>query len=303
MSRGGAEYRLTHGELTAVVTEVGAGVRLLRHGARDLVLPYDAGEVRPRYRGVLLAPWPNRVVDGRYTFENQEYQLPLTEPERGHALHGLVSWSRFERVAGDGTSVTLTHRLVPTTGYPFEVEVRASYSLDDSGLTCVVTAVNRGDHPAPYGVGSHPYLVAGAGPVDRWSLELPAERVLEVTEPRLVPTRLAPVAGSNFDFREERSLDGVFLDHAFTDLRPAEDGSVRARVRSTDGSGVVCTWQASDLPWVQVHTADLPPPEHSRAGLALEPMSCAPDAFNSGAGLLVLGPGEQVSHAWTIGPA
>ena len=303
MSRGGVEHRLVHGDLTAVVTEVGAGVRSFTHCRRDLVLPYDEGEVRPRYRGVLLAPWPTRVVDGRYSFEQREYQLPLTEPERGHALHGLVAWSRFDRVAGDAASVTLVHRLVPTTGYPFDLEVRAAYSLDDAGLTCVVTAVNHGDRRAPYGVGSHPYLVAGDGPVDRWTLELPADQVLEVTESRLVPRQLAPVAGGTFDFREERSLDGVFLDHAFTGLRPDDEGLVRALVRGSDGAGVRCTWRASELPWVQVHTADLPPPERSRAGLALEPMSCAPDAFNSGAGLLVLEPGESVEHAWVIGPA
>ena len=67
-----------------------------------------------------------------------------------------------------------------------------------------------------------------------------------------------------------------------------------------DGSGVVCTWDPTDLPWVQVHTADLPPPEVSRAGLAVEPMTCPPDAYNSGTDLRVVAPGERTSAAWTL---
>ena len=300
MSRGGGEHLLRHGGYDAAVVEVGGGLRMLRHDARDLVRPYDAGEVRPRYRGALLAPWPNRVVDGRYTFDGTTYQLDITEPERGHALHGLVSWVRFDLVDRQPDSVTAVHRLVPRTAYPFELEIRAHYRLADDGLTCQVEATNLGDRPAPYGVAAHPYLLAGPGPVDRWTLELPASTVLEVTPDRLVPQGLAATDGTGRDFREARSLDGVELDHTFTGLSPEADGLVRARVRGADGSGTEVTWDPAELPWVQVHTADLPPPEQSRAGLAVEPMTCPPDAFNSGTDLRVLPPGGSTTAAWTI---
>jgi aldose 1-epimerase len=300
VSRGGAERRLSHEGYEAVVTAVGGGLRVLRHRGRDLVLSYAADQIRPRYRGTLLAPWPNRVVDGRYTFEGVSHQLDITEPERGHALHGLVCWERFE-LTGDTTSVTARHRLVPRTGYPFELELSATYSLDVNGLTCRVTCLNSGDHPAPYGVAGHPYLVAGPGPVDSWTLELAAAQVQEVTPDRLVPTGVAAVTGTRLDFREPRSLDGLGVDHAFTALVPGTDGLVRARVRAEDGGGVECTWDPASLPWVQVHTADLPPPEPNRAGLAVEPMTCPPDAFNSRQDLRVLAPGESTTAAWTIG--
>ncbi|HEY0773852.1 MAG TPA: galactose mutarotase, partial [Nocardioidaceae bacterium] len=113
MSAGGDEYELRHGEYTAVVTQVGAGLRLLRHGDRDLLLGYDRGEVRPRYRGALLAPWPNRVVDGRYHVDGEPLQLDLSEPGRGHAIHGLVAWERFDVAETSPSSATLTHRIVP----------------------------------------------------------------------------------------------------------------------------------------------------------------------------------------------
>ncbi len=300
MSRGGAEHLITHGDYAAAVTEVGAGLRFLRFGDRDLVRPYATDEVRPRYRGVLLAPWPNRVIDGRYSFGGETFQLDITEPDRGHALHGLVCWERFDLVEREASSVTAVHRLVPRPSYPFQLEVRAQYRLGDDGLTCDVSARNVGERPAPYGVAGHPYLVAGPGPVDRWTFELPAAQVLEVTADRLVPQGLAEVEGTDFDFRAPRSLAGLEIDHALTGLAPDPDGLVRARVLADDGAGTVCTWNPSDLPWVQVHTADLPPPEETRAGLAVEPMTCPPDAYNSGVDLRVVAPGGTTSAAWTL---
>ena len=300
MSRGGAEHLIRHGDYSAAVTAVGAGLRFLRHGDRDLVRSYGADEVRPRFRGTLLAPWPNRVVDGRYSFDDETFQLDITEPERGHALHGLVAWERFELVDREVDSVTAVHRLVPRPSYPFELEVRAHYRLGADGLSCEVSARNVGERPAPYGVAGHPYLVAGPGPVDRWTFELPATQVLEATPDRLVPLGLADVAGTDFDFRSPRSLDGIEVDHALTGLAADPDGLVRARVLSEDGSGTSCTWDPAGLPWVQVHTADLPPPEASRTGLAVEPMTCPPDAYNSGIDLRVVAPGGTTSAAWTL---
>ena len=88
MPRSGSQFALRFGGYTADVASIGASLRTLRHEGRDLVVPFDADEVRPGFRGAILAPWPNRVVDGRYTFDGREFELALTEPQRGHALHG-----------------------------------------------------------------------------------------------------------------------------------------------------------------------------------------------------------------------
>src|SRR5512139_245737 len=300
MSLGGEEYLLRHGDYTAVVTEVGAGLRELRHTDRDLVLGCAAGEVRPRSRGALLAPWPNRVVDGSYSFDGEDLQLDLSEPRRHHAIHGLVSWSRFDLLDSDACSVVLGHSLVPRPGYPFCLRLVVRYSLHDGGLSCSVTARNIGERRAPYGTASHPYLLGGAGRVDTWTLEVPAGQVLEVTPDRLVPRGLAPVAGTELDFGRPRRVGATEVDHAFTSLRPGDDGLVRARVIGEEGDGAECEWDPRVLPWVQVHTADLPDPEQSRLGLAVEPMTCPPDAFNSGTDLVVLEPGADHTAEWTI---
>jgi aldose 1-epimerase len=135
---------------------------------------------------------------------------------------------------------------------------------------------------------------------------------MEVTADRLVPTGLRPVAGSALDFREPRPIGPTELDHCFTALRPAHDGRdahdthdardgrVHVRLLGGDGHGVECVWDAATLPWVQVHTADLPDQAESRRGLAVEPMTCPPDAFNSGTDLVVLEPGGEHTAEWTL---
>lgn len=300
MSLGGDEYELRHGEYSAVVTQVGAGLRVLRHGGTDLVLGYDAEQVRPRYRGALLVPWPNRVVDGSYRFDGEELQLDLTEPERGHAIHGLVAWSRFDLLESAASSVLLGHEVVARTGYPFRVQVRARYELSDDGMRCTVSARNVGRRRAPYGVGAHPYLLGGPGRVDDWQLKVPADRVQQVTGERLLPQGLVEVAGTDLDLRLGRTVGTTELDHAFTALTADPDGRVRATVTGPGGTGVEVEWDPEVQPWVQVHTADLPDPAESRRGLALEPMTCPPDAFSSGVDVVVLEPGEEHVAAWTI---
>ncbi|TBN57542.1 galactose mutarotase [Glaciihabitans arcticus] len=289
----GTQHELVSGAYTATIASVGASLRALRHSGRDLVVPFDADEVRPAFRGATLAPWPNRVVDGRYTFGGVEHELALTEPRRGHALHGLVAWTSFDVVESSATSVTLSTTIEAQVGYPHRVLVTVEYVLSSTGLRETVTADNQGRDAAPFGTGPHPYLVAGPGRVDDWTLSLDAAQVLAVTEERLIPVSLVDIGDTEFDFRTPRVIGDTFIDHAFTGL----GGSATLTV--ADGSGVVMQWDAA-CPWLQVHTADRPIPAENRLGLAVEPMTCPPDAFNSGTDLVILEPGDTTSASWTI---
>lgn len=297
----GTRFDLSHGDYAASVASIGATLRSLTHRGRDLVVPFDEDEVRPFFRGATLAPWPNRVVDGRYDFGG-ERQLALTEPARGHALHGLAAWLDFAAVDEGDDHVTLQATIVPQAGYPFRVEVAVTHELDDDGLHTTVTGTNSGPSAAPWGTASHPYLVAGDGRVDDWTLTIPAEEVLTVTPDRLVPTGIQPVqteADGAFDFRSGRRIAQTFIDHAFTGLIRDGRGAASITVTAPGGTGVTMTW-GPECPWVQVHTADQPDPAINRIGLAVEPMTCPPDAFNSGVDVIVLEPGESASASWTI---
>ena len=303
----GTQYDLRSGDYEAVVASVGATLRSLTFAGRDLVVPFDADEVRPSYRGATLAPWPNRIVDGTYTFSGVDFQVALTEPARRHALHGLAGWLDFDAVEQGSDHVTLEAVIQPQAGYPWRVVITTRFVLGADGLTQTVTARNDSADAAPWGTGPHPYLVAGAGHVDDWTLEVPADLVLDVTPDRLAPIGVVPVDAADpqrFDFREARKIGAVEIDHAYTGLARDADGIATVRVTDAAGSGVQMTWDAS-CPWVQVHTADKAVPALSRLGMAIEPMTCAPDAFNAAAydfetGLLVIEPGASAEASWRI---
>lgn len=302
----GTQFELSFGDYTATVASVGATLRTLAHAGRDLIVPFDANEVRPGFRGAILAPWPNRIVDGRYTQDGVTHQLSLTEPDRGHALHGLAGWLDFialeEPSAESPSRVVLASTIEPQTGYPYRLQLRVEYTLDADGLRTTMMARNVGPDSAPYGTGPHPYLIAGEGTVDDWTLTLPAERVLTVTDERLIPIGLADVATEGdgaLDFRTPRVVGGTMIDHAFTGLSRDEDGIAEVRLTARSGTGVAMRW-STGCRWVQLYTADQPDAAFNRGSLAVEPMTCPPDAFNSGTDLIMLKPGQLASVGWTI---
>jgi aldose 1-epimerase len=296
----GMQIRLDAGDYSATIASVGASLRELTWQGRYLVVPFDAAEIRPLYRGAVLAPWPNRVVDGRYRFDGVEQQLALTEPDRGHALHGLAAWQDFAIVSQRPDAVVLGVTIPAQAGYPFRLDLVIRYALTEQGLQISLTATNTGSGPAPFGASIHPYLCAGLGVVDDWSLQLPAASVLAVTPDRLIPLELHSVTegADHFDFRRPRLIADTFLDHAFTDLTADPDGMFTARLTDRAGSGVAIRWD-EECRWIQVHTADRPD-ANNRIGLAVEPMTCPPDAFNSGRDLRILPVGGSADVHWHL---
>ncbi|OQO93831.1 galactose mutarotase [Saccharomonospora piscinae] len=299
MSPSGEQFVLRAAGYRATVTEVGAALRTLTHDGRALVRNFAEDEVRPVYSGAVLAPWPNRIADGRYPHGETVLQLPLTEPERATALHGLVCWAAWRPVGHSRSSLKLEHTLWPTPGYPFRLRLVTTYERTEAGLTVSVSAENTLTGVAPYGCSIHPYLVGGAGRVNDWTLRLPASRVLDVDPHRLLPTGQREVAGSPFDFRDGHPIGPLKVDHAFGGVEFGAGTTAEAVVLAADGHGVRLRWD-SMCPWVQVHTADRPEPVLDRTGLAVEPMTCPPDAFNSGRDVVRLAPGATHVVRWRL---
>jgi aldose 1-epimerase len=246
----GTQYTLQTTRDVVHVASVGASLRRYTHDGRDLVVPFEADQVRPAYRGAILAPWPNRILDGRYQFGGEEYQLGITEPKRGHALHGLAVWLGFHAVAERSDSLILVATVEPQEGYPWRIRLETTYNLGADGLTQTVRATNESSTPAPFGTAAHPYLVAGLGQVDEWVLELPARQVL-LTDDKLRPTDLVDIGVDvdRFDFRCRRLIGSAEIDHAFTALQRDSSGHATVRLLDQAGQGVAMTWDAA-CPWV-----------------------------------------------------
>ncbi|HEU5265604.1 MAG TPA: aldose 1-epimerase family protein [Jatrophihabitans sp.] len=297
MARSGRQFAIKAGAHRATITEVGAGLRSYTVGGADVTCTYPADEMAPKCCGATLVPWPNRIRAGRYTFAGVDYQLAVTEPATGNAIHGLGRWSRWTPVRRDKDRVTLRLDVVPQTGYPFEVRAQVTYRLHKrTGLTVTLKVRNSGDAPAPFGAGFHPYLSTRGHALDEVVVQLPVRAILKMDKAQ-IPVGSRSVKGTPYDLRRGRRLRKVRMDDAFTDLITT-DGRGHAEVRTSDGGARL--WFDDAFGYLQVFTkADVIPGQH---GVAVEPMSCAPDAFNSGAGLVVLEPGASWRGRWGITP-
>jgi aldose 1-epimerase len=238
------------------------------------------------------------VRDGAYSFDGAGQQLALTEVAKHNAIHGLVRWAEWTVLDRSAASAELGVRVWPQPGYPFQLEVRATYTVAEDGLTVVLRGTNTGDVPLPYAVGQHPYLTVG-GRVDDAVLTVPADTWLRCDE-RGLPVAAEPVGGTPYDFRSGRRIGDTVLDVPYADLGRDENGRVVVRLAEEGGRSGVELWGDASVSHLQVFTGDTLAPDRRRQGVAVEPMSAPPDAFNSPAGQVRLEPGGSHTLTWGV---
>jgi aldose 1-epimerase len=297
----GEQWMLIQGDQELAVTEVGATLRSYRVEGRDVIDGFGPDEWAQGGRGQVLAPWPNRLGGGRYTFGEVTAQAALDEPERSNAIHGLVRWLPWELRAREAGSVVAGCVLRPTPGYPFTLDLQIEYRLTGEGLLVTTTATNVGPVTLPFGVGFHPYLTAGAGHVDAWAVQLPTTAELAMDERGLPIGEASPTAGTDLDFSAQRLVGPIRLDAALTGLRRDPDGRARTLLADPETGRGVEQWVDEQFGYLMCFTGDtLADPSRRRRSMAIEPMSCPPDAFRSGQDLVVLEPGRQWQGAWGL---
>lgn len=282
MHSSGQTVSLTAGDYHATIVTVGAGLAELTFQDCHLVIPHKPEEMPRAHLGKVLIPWPNRIANGCYQHQGREYQLPINEHNSQASIHGLLAWRDWQISKQTPRSVTLTAFLPPSYGYPFMLASQVIYSLNaQSGLTVEITSQNIGSQPAPYGVGIHPYLTCNLMPVDEYLLQLPALQVYAVDE-HTNPTTLHHVDELDLNFSQTKKVADTRIDHTFKTVNDQWEMTI------THPQQALSVSLYSDQPWVQVYSGE----KLQRQGLAIEPMSCPPNAFNSGTDLLLLESGK-----------
>jgi aldose 1-epimerase len=298
----GRQLEITHGEQRAVVVTVGGGLRSYDVSGVPVLDGYDVEAMCDGARGQTLVPWPNRVKDGKWSWQGDDLQLSLTEPEQHNAIHGLVRWLPWHVLDHQESVLSLGCASYPQPGYPWPFDVTTTYTLDDSGLTVETAITNQGTSSAPVAAGAHPYITVGTARIDDAILHLPARTWIQ-TGDQQIPTGRESVEGSPYDFRVPRAIGDVEIDYTFTDLHRDDDNRFRLRLEAPDGSRAVTFWVGPAYDFVELFTGDaLPDKSRRREGLGVEPMTAPPNAFASGDSLVVLAPGERWSGEWGITP-
>ncbi len=281
----GTQVELAYADQHVVVVEVGAGLRAYTAGGKGLLDGYSADEICTVARGQLLIPWPNRLKDGKYEWRGRKLQLALTEPPRGNAIHGLVRWRNWTVEERGAERVVMALVLHPSEGYPFALSLRVEHVLGERGLSVRTEATNVGAEPCPFGAGAHPYLTVGAERLDSCTLSAPGRTWME-TDERMIPIGSASVQGTKYDFTAPREIGATELDTGYGELERDSDGLARVRLEDHARARACTLWMDSSFPYLMLFTGDALPDEHRRRrGLGVEPMTCAPNAFQTGEGL------------------
>ncbi|MGD0809117.1 MAG: aldose epimerase [Acidimicrobiales bacterium] len=298
--RAGQLFEIKGGDRQAVVTEQGATLhRVVWDGTDLLNFASDDGYAAHGGYGQLLAPWPGRIRNAVYEFEGERFELAVTDRKETAAIHGWVRWLTWQPREHAADRVTLRCRVLAMPGYPFPLEFEQSYAWQNYGLENVTTVTNLGDRTAPFGWGVHPYFMAGGQGIDDCLLHVPASKYFGSNADLSPVLPAVPVDGTEFDYREPRAIGTSKLDVTLTDLARDGDGRIVVSLRAPDGSiSVTCKYD-EPINYVQLFTGDTLG-EHQREGVAIEPYTCAPDAFNNGLGLLRLAPGSSLRVRWTI---
>jgi aldose 1-epimerase len=293
----GEQILLAHGDQRAVVAEVGATLREYVLAGVEVVEGFGADEMATGARGQVCFPWPNRLGGG-WSFSGRNAVPALNESAHGTAIHGLVRYRPFSIESVAQNRCHLSVFLYPEPAYPFSALVEIAYHLGALGLTVTTTVTNADDVAVPFGLGFHPYLAAPMHGVDQAILSVPATRVLDLDERRL-PTGVVETPNGRLDLRAPARIGDAVLDATYTDLVRDEMGWATVRLAEEDAGTVELSVDRT-FPYLQVFTGDTLAAPRRRTAVAVEPMTCPPDALRTSRDLVVLEPGQRWTGSWRV---
>jgi len=291
----GQQFTISRGSATATITELAAGIRRFSIDGVHITEPFDEFASPPMGCGIVLVPWPNRIREGRWMLDGKPQQLDLTDPGYKQATHGLLRNTAYRVATHDDHAITLEASVYPQHGYPFILDTSVRYELIDDGLDVTHVVTNHSEAAAPVAIGAHPYFRIGEVTTADLMLTVPASTRFELDD-SLLPVAEHPVDGE-FDLREGRLLGEIDLNVTLGSLPEGSNSSV---LTAPDGRSIE-VWQDESFRFVQVYTPrNFPGLGGVRHAVAIEPMTAAPDAFNSGLGLQWVQPGESLTARWGI---
>ncbi|MBN1116952.1 MAG: aldose 1-epimerase [Bacteroidales bacterium] len=248
------------------------------------------------FKGSNLFPFPNRIKDGKYDFNGKIYQLKMNFPQENNAIHGLVFTKKFKVTdkSESDTEATLSIAYSPkenAQGYPFSYTQEVKFSLSqEKGLIVTTSFKNTDSIKIPTGLGWHPYFML-TSKVDDIYIQFPSKNSYEV-DSQMIPTGKSE---SYTKYNKLKQIEDDKFDTCFDVDQLNEIASIILKDPSIDGGLEI--WQETGnkkFNFLQVYT-----PPH-RNNIAIEPMTCMPDAFNNKQGLIILEPNEKLEVSWGV---
>jgi aldose 1-epimerase len=249
---------------------------------------WEANPVPTRSGHPILFPFPGRMVGGRFAADGKEFQLPLNDSTKQHAIHGftprnpwrVTDWNGDEDFAFVTGQFNLAKDLpAALSQWPADFNLDVTYRLYRDKLRVDATVENLGRVTLPFGLGYHPYFrLPGVHDPDVGGHVLRAN-VSQVWEAENnLPTGWRKDVPGDLDFRHPTPIGATELDHVFTGVSGGATrlgGLVELAVLShPTAMGSVCFLADPRFRELVLFT-----PAHRQA-VAVEPYTCSADAAN-----------------------
>ncbi|MEP2023998.1 MAG: hypothetical protein ABJH98_01570 [Reichenbachiella sp.] len=286
-------------EYLEVLTDFGAGLNdlVVKNGKNQLKSVIDGyrseqevvNDHSTAFKGSKLSPFPNRILNGVYNFNGKSYQLPINEVGANNNLHALLHNQPFEileeKESENEAILILGHEYNGTDqGYPFVYALKLTYQFGTEEVSIKTEIENTSNTSIPMGDGWHPYFRFDH--LDHVQMKMGKANRLS--------SNFGNQLNGTHGFEQSRAIGSESLDDCF-EVKGGERFSLQLRDEAQDLALEI--WQENEsqkYKYLQIYT----PP--TRKSIAIEPVTCLPNAFNTGEGLIILKPNEKVSMSFGI---
>ncbi len=273
---------------SAVYPSLGASLQKLSLNSVEIINGISnnfegLNDYKNTYKSAFLFPFPNRISEGKYEFDQTKYELDCNEKALNNALHGHIYDKPFSvksiETSENNAIVSLYYAYEgKTKGFPFPYQIEIVYTFSIRKIAINFNVINTGKKSFPFGIGWHPYFKAENLNLSTLDFESETQYFLNRN---MIPLNEIPLK-----FKTPLLIENTFLDDCFITNKPNASFKCEAYSIAMDFTSI------SKKNYLQVYT----PP--TRDCIAIEPMTCSPNSFNNKNGLQILNPNEKFE--WQI---
>lgn len=238
----------------------------------------------------IMAPYSNRIENGRFQFGDHSYALRRGEE---HSIHGDV-WQRPWRITGQTAThlrLSFDSRDFDDFNWPWDFTLDADYELFENRFLSRLSLTNVAASAMPAGLGWHPYFNRRLTEADcELRLQARVDSVYPDAHDNRIPSGPVRPLDHREDFSVERAVpEDELIDACFYGYRGGAG-------LHWPGTGLRLLFESSDL---CKHLVLYTPP--GKPWIALEPVSNANNGVNLLAagdrtsGMVALPPGDSLT--------
>ncbi|SDT96194.1 aldose 1-epimerase [Polaribacter sp. Hel1_33_78] len=234
------------------------------------------------YASSILFPFVGRMAEGKYSYQNKEYQLNCNE-NSNNTLHGLVYNKKFNVVKEtknvNCASVIINYEETnENLGFPYKFNLQLTYTLFENEIRLSVMIKNIDHKTFPFTLGWHPYFFCDK--LSRSTLEFESNQKIKFNENLITEKVIAHKTEKYFKIKDQQ-LDDCFILNANTINFLTPDHHIE--ISSNQSENYLQLYTPKDLPLI-----------------AIEPMTGVSNSFNNNIGLQQLAPNQKHSTTWNV---